>query len=114
MHSSDPYVVFLVQVALVLFLIFAALRDMHIRKLERTAEASAEVTRSEKSMHALYTVYAGAMASCLVLLDKAAGIDGHKVALIVLDFICITYIFFFSTWFRNAVFFPLAQRVRKD
>ena len=37
-------------------------------------------------MATLYTVYGATIASALVLIDKASGLDGHKVALIVLDF----------------------------
>jgi len=65
-------------------------------------------------MAALYTVYGATIASALVLIDKASGLDGHKVILIVLDFLSVTYLFFFSTWFRNSVFFPLMQRAHKD
>ena len=105
---------FLAQSAIVLFAVFTVFRDLQIRKREQGAEATPEVIRGEKSMAALYTVYGATIASALVLIDKASGLDGHKVALIVLDFLSVTYVFFFSTWFRNSVFFPLMQRVHKD
>lgn len=104
----------LVQASIVLFVVWVVFRDVQIRKKEQSAEATAEVVRGEKSMAALYTVYGATIASCLVLIDNASGLEGHKVVLIVLDFLCVTYVFFFSTWFRNSVFFPLLQRVRKD
>lgn len=65
-------------------------------------------------MAALYTVYGATLGSCLILIDKSTGLEGHRVALIALDFLCVTYVFFFSTWFRNSVFFPLKERVSKD
>ena len=105
---------FLAQSAIVLFAIFAIFRDLQIRKRGQGAEVTTEVIRGEKSMAGLYTVYGATIASALVLIDKASGLDGHKVALIVLDFLSVTYVFFFSTWFRNSVFFPLMQRVHKD
>ena len=114
MFATDPYAVCVLQTVLLVFAVYAAFRDVRIRALERTAEATAEVNRGDKSMSAIYTVYGATIASCLVLIDKASGIEGNKVVLIVLDFVCITYPFFFSTWFRNSVFFPLYQRVRKD
>jgi hypothetical protein len=114
MNSTDPYIMLFVQMAIVLFAILAVFRDYQIRKKEQNAEATAEAIRGEKSMATLYTVYGATIASCLVLIDIASGLDGHKVALIVLDFLCVTYVFFFSTWFRNSVFFPLLHRVRKD
>lgn len=114
MLATDPYVVCVLQTVILFLAVYAAFRDVRIRALERTATATAEVNRGDISMAAIYTVYGATIASCLVLIDKASGLEGNKVALIALDFICITYLFFFSTWFRNSVFFPLYQRVRKD
>lgn len=114
MLTTDPLVICAIESALMLFTLYASLRDAKIRRAERVAEVVAEVVRGEKSMTALYTVYGAAIASFLVLIDNANGIEGNKVALIVLNFLCITYMFFFSTWFRNSIFFPLNQRVRKD
>lgn len=111
---TDLYTVGFVQLALIFFALFAAVKDARIRVLERSAEVKAVVKRGDASMTAVYTVYGAAIASCLVLIDNAVGFEGHKVALIALDFLCITYIFFFSTWFRNSVFFPLKRRVSKD
>jgi len=114
MNDTDPYMMLLVQMAIILFTIFAIFRDYQIRKREQGAEATAEVARGEKSMAALYTLYGATIASCLVLINIASGLDGHKVILIVLDFLCATYVFYFSTWFRNSVFFQLMWRIRKD
>ena len=77
-------------------------------------KAPPEAVHGEKSMSAIYTVYGTAMASCLVLVSEATGVDGNKVILILLDFVCLTYLFFFSTWFRNSIFFPLKGRVTRD
>ena len=114
MTETDRIVLLVVQAALVLFALVATIADLRIVSRAATAEADAEVRRGDKSMNALYTVYAAAMASFLVLIDKASGIDGNKVVLIVIDFLCLTYLFFFSTWFRNSVFMPLWRRVQRD
>jgi hypothetical protein len=114
MKNSDPYVLFLVQTAILLFTIFAGFRDLKIRKREQNAQVGAEIERGKNSMAAIYTVYGAIMASCLVVIDRAVGLEGNKVVLIVLDFLCVTYVFFFNTWFRNALFSPLMRRVRKD
>ena len=104
----------LVQLAITGFALYAVFRDTQIRKRERDSGVIAELIRSESSMAALYTMYGATIASCLVLIDNASGLDGHKVALILFDFLCATYVYFFSTWFRNSVFFPLKNRVHKD
>ena len=112
--QTDLYAMAFVQLVLVFFALFAAAKDAHIRILERSAEAKLAIKRGEQSMAALYTVYGAALASCLLLIDKAVGLDGNRVVLIALDFLCTTYVFFFSTWFRNSVFFPLKKRVSTD
>ena len=102
------------QIAIIVFTLLAAYKDSSIRKREHAGGLSAEVNRGEKSMTAIYTMYGATIASCLVLIDNAVGIEGHKVILIVIDFLSVTYVYFLSTWFRNAIFFPLIQRVQKD
>lgn len=114
MLKTDLPVICAIESALVLFALYAAIRDFNICKQEEKAGISAETVRSEKSMAPLYTVYGATIASLLVLINNASGVEDNKVILIVINFISITYPFFFSTWFRNSIFFPLNQRVRKD
>lgn len=114
MLATDLPVICAIEAALVLFALYAAFRDARIRKKEKGSGLSAEVVRGDKSMAALYTVYGATIASLLVLINNASGVEGNKVILILLNFMCVTYAFFFSTWFRNSIFFPLNQRVRKD
>lgn len=114
MPATDLWVIVVLQRVLVVFTSYTAWRDVQMRRLERTAAYKAEVTRGEESMASLYTVYGAAVATILVLMNNAYRIEGHKVVLIVLDVSCVTYLFYFSTWFRNAVFFPLLGQVRKD
>jgi ABC-type transport system involved in Fe-S cluster assembly fused permease/ATPase subunit len=102
------------QIAIIVFTLIAAYKDLSIRRREHSGGVSAEVNRGKESMTAIYTMYGATIASCLVLIDNAAGIEGHKVILIVIDFLSATYVFFLSTWFRNAIFFPLMRRVQKD
>ena len=114
MVCTDPYMIIILQIAIVLFTAFAAFKDSRIRKQEKDGGASLTVARGEQSMTALYAMYAATIASFLVLINNASGIEGNKVILIVIDFFCSTYIYYFSTWFRNIVFFPLKQKVSKD
>ncbi len=115
MNNTDPYIMLFAQALILLFACYALLRDLQIRKrVKRGAEINAEVVRGEKSMGSLFTVYGATIASCLVLIDKAQGLEGNKVMFIIIDFLCITYVFFFNSWFRNSVFFPLKRRIRND
>ena len=114
MTQTDIYAIILLETTLVSFTVYAVFIDASSRVREKTAEISATITRGEQSMSALYTVYGATLAACLMLINNATGVEGHKVALIGVDYLCITYLFFFSSWFRNAVFFPLLKRVKKD
>lgn len=114
MLTTDIPVIFVIESALVLFALYVAFRDSQIRKNEKGSGIFPEVIRGEKSMTALYAVYGAIIASLLVLINNESGMEGNKVVFIVLNFMCVTYVFWFSTWFRNAIFFPLNQRVRKD
>ncbi len=114
MNYTDPYVMVILQVAIVVFTLIAVYKDSRIRGREHAGGISAEVIRGEKSMTAIYTMYGATIASFLVLIDNSSGIEGHKVILIVIDFFSVTYLYFLSTWFRNKIFYPLMERVRHD
>lgn len=112
MGNSDILMIALVETLLVVFAIYAAVCDYRLRRIDRLAELTGNVTRGDKSMNALHTVYAATIASVLVLVDNSVGLEGHKVILIAVAFSCATYLFYLSVWFRNTVFFPIANRLR--
>lgn len=80
----------------------------------RSGMTDARVIRGENSMSAIYTVYGASIASCLFLIEAATAVEGNKVTLIASDFIFITYLFFFNSWFRSSVFFPLKGKIITD
>lgn len=114
MITTDSYVVIVLEVALILFSLYVVYRDRQASILDQGAEVQAEVTRGDKSMAALHTVYGAAIASTLVLLNNTEVLAGNRVILVVINFSAFTYLFYFSSWFRNSVFFPIRGRVRKD
>lgn len=114
MLTTDLPVIYAIESALFLFALYCAFHDIKMRKNEKRLGLSTQVVRGEESMAALYTVYGATIASLLVLINNASGVEGNKVVLIVMNFLCVTYAFYFSSWFRNSIFFPLNQRARKD
>jgi hypothetical protein len=88
MAATDVWVLGLLQAALVLFAGYAVFRDTRIRIQDRTAGATAEVNRGDKSMAALYTVYGAAIASFLVLIHKASGIKREADYYETIDWLC--------------------------
>ncbi|MDA3806503.1 MAG: hypothetical protein PF440_01205 [Thiomicrorhabdus sp.] len=114
MNASDPYIILLIQISIVAFTLFAIFKNIIIKSIEKKSNLTAQVIRGEKSMTELHAVYAAAIASCLVLINNAIGIEGHKVLLITIDFLCLTYTFYFNSWFRNSIFFCIRNSINKD
>ena len=111
--NTDVVALVALGILLIGFTIFAVVTDWRNRKAART-ELDVEVIRGDASMSSVYTTYGATIASFLVLINNAVGIEGHKVVAILISFFCITYLFYFSSWFRNSWFFPLKRRMRKD
>ena len=114
MCETDPYIILLIQTSIVIFTVYAIFKNIIAKSIEKKSNLTAQVIRGEKSMTELHTVYAAAIASCLVLINNATGIEGHKVLLIAIDFLCITYTFYFNSWFRNSIFFCIRNNISKD
>ena len=113
--AKNTDVIALVVLGLLLlgFTLYSITMDWRNRNAAKT-ELDVEVVRGDASMSAVYTTYGATIASSLVLINNAVGIEGHKVLAILVAFSCFTYLFYFSSWFRNSWFFPLKQRMRKD
>lgn len=114
MPSTDLFVLVSVQATLVVLSIYAFIQDIRIQRKEKRGGIESETLRGARSMASLYAVYAAALGTLLLLIDRADDAKGQQLLLMLASFLCVTYLFFFSTWFRNAVFFPLANRIRKD
>ena len=66
-------------------------------------------------MNPLYAVFFATLAGCTTLILESPNIlDGNKLLFIVFDFVCISYLFLFNSWFRNQILFPLISKTRKD
>jgi hypothetical protein len=88
---------------------------MRVRlRLRKATEASVDVRRGEQSMNSLYVIYGIVTVVYSLLVQVAEAFEGHKALLIALNYVALTYLFFFSSWFRNKIFFPVMERVRHD
>lgn len=114
MDNSDIYLIFIIELIITVLAVYAAIKDRWILFKEKKDGLFCETRRGEKSMSIIYAGYGASMASALALVTNAEGIGGHRVALLSLDFISITYLFFFSIWFRNSVLFKISGRISKD
>jgi len=114
MPTTDLPVICIVESVLTIFSIYAGFRDHQLNEKDKLSECSAQVTRSPQTMATIYTVYGSSTAFLFIIINNANTLEGNKVIFILWNFICITYTFFFSSWFRNAILFPLIKRISED
>lgn len=114
MPSTDLFALSIIETLLAFLWLTAVGMDVIIRVRERSADMVASVTRGEKSMSSLHVMYGIATVVYSLAVDVATGVDGHKVLIIAANYACLTYMFYFSSWFRNQVFFPLLARAQQD
>ena len=114
MHSSDLVVVLLVELLLAALFIRAVVMDIRARSRRSLQGVHADVERGEQSMNWLYVMYGITTVVYALIVQEAEVLKGHHAVLIAANYVAITYLFFFSSWFRNRVLFPLLVRVRQD
>jgi hypothetical protein len=114
MQQTDCVALAVIEVMLLGLLFISLAMDAWIRVKDRSSSAQATVVRGETSMNSLYVMYGIATVVYSLLIQVAPNLDGYRVSLIALNYISLTYLFFFSSWFRNRLFFPLLGRARKD
>ena len=89
-------------------------KSMNSSNVKYGIATDAEVMRGEKSMNSLYVMYGIITVVYSLLVQVADAFEGHKALLIAVDYVELTYLFFFSSWFRNGIFFRMLERVRHD
>lgn len=114
MPQTDLNAVIAIHIGVFLLAFIAIASDFRAFIRAKKGMVQARVIRGESSMSALYTVYGASLATCLFLIEAATAAEGNRVILIASDFAIITYLFFFSSWFRNSVFFPFKRKVTTD
>ena len=99
----------LLQVALILFVLFAIFRN---RRQEKKGGPKLRVTRGKASMSRFYGAYA-ALSGLLVALCLSVNVaDNHRVLWAILDTVLVAYVCLLNPWFRN-VLLGWAQRLTK-
>lgn len=114
MSHFDLAVFTVAEVVLVALAALAATCDVRGNRKARQGGCNGVARRGERSMAALFTFYGVTTVVYSLLVGAAQGVENIAVTLIVLNYVCLTYLFFFSSWFRNRVFFPLLSRIRED
>ncbi len=111
---TDGVVLLAIHLFLVLLLLLSLIHTARARWRKRQGAAHLTVTRGEKSMNALYVMYGVATVVYSLAVDVADFAQGHKTTIIVFDYVVLTYLFFFNSWFRNSVVFRALPRIQED
>ncbi|GGH50532.1 hypothetical protein GCM10010975_03520 [Comamonas phosphati] len=82
---------------------------------KQNGAAELNATRGETSMNGLFTAYGISTVACTISIDVSSGcVDGNKSTIVLANYAMLTYLFFFSAWFRNSVLFPILNRIKND
>lgn len=109
---SDEFLFPLMQVALIVFVLFAVLRNWLISTRAGRGGASLVVTRGEASMSRFYATYAAA-SGLLIAIDLTVDVAStHRVLWVVLDTALVAYVCLLNPWFRN-ILLGWSERLKK-
>lgn len=72
-----------------------------------------EFKRGEQSMTSLYVLYGFATVALTLAVQVSECFQGNKCTIIILDYLLLTYLFFFNSWFRNSVVMAGLERMRR-
>jgi hypothetical protein len=114
MISTDLTVLVVLQLLLLAFAAVSLFMDRVAAWRAKRGAAQLTVLRGEPSMGALYAMYGSTLGTVLLLVSTTSAAEGNRVLLISLNFALITYVFFFNSWFRSSIFFPLKARISRD
>lgn len=107
---GDATILVVIQGALLILLLFAI--GQALRAKRRTGIV-AVVTRGDKSMSFLYVFYGVATVVYTLITQVAEAATGYKVVIVTADYLALTYLCFFNSWFRNKLI-GLYGRIQKD
>jgi len=89
------------QVGLVLFALYAALRDwIAARKAERGA-LKMQITRSDTSMKLFYGTYVAISGVIVAICLSVDAAKDHRVVCVLVDTFAVAYVCLLNGWFRN-------------
>ena len=96
---TDCAAIIVVQAVLALLLIISIARDIHLRFVRSSVQA--EVVRGPNSRSRFGIAYGFGTVIVIQLITVSTAFDGHKVLLSLIDLSVLSYLCYFSSWFRN-------------
>lgn len=111
---SDCVATIVLQLAVVGLFVVSLLGSLRVQMRVRKGAVRATAQRGEQTMGRLWAAYGVLTVICALAVQVAEGLEGFKVGLIVFDYGVLTYLFFFNSWFRNAIAIRLLALTTQD
>lgn len=112
--KTDLFVFSIMEGSLLILFMLAIIIDIRNRINVKSASYSAEVIRGEQSMNALHIYFGITTVVFSLIVQTFHGLKGNQILFIFLNYFFLTYLFLFSSWFRNKVFFKFIIHTKKD
>jgi hypothetical protein len=109
---SDAVLFSALQVALVMFVLFAALRNWFQARKAGRGSVTLTVTRGDASMARFYGTYAAISGLLIAICLSVDVAKNHRVLWVVIDTVLVAYVCLFNPWFRNLLL-GWAERLSK-
>ena len=99
--TSDAVLFPALQVGLVAFALFAAVREWFQARKAGRGGTSLQVTRGDASMGRFYGTYAAISGLLIAICLSVDVAKNHRVLWVVVDTALVAYVCLFNPWFRN-------------
>jgi hypothetical protein len=109
--NSDNIILSILEILLIFLSVYAVCKDLYslkIKTFKKGLSLKAEVDRSKESLQFLFAAYAGWVFINVGFSQKLS------ISWAVLNIILGSYLFLFSSWFRNQCLFRLFSRIKRD
>ena len=113
---SDAFVLKAAEIILLFVLLLSMLMELviWIKKKRRKGGVSLTVKRGDHSMNFLYIMYGTVTIVFALSVQVSEVFKGYKMLLVVLNYLALTYLFFFNSWLRNRILLPIMLSIEKD
>ena len=109
---SDEVLFPVLQMALVMFVLFAALRSWVQGRRAGRGSVTLTVTRGEVSMSRFYGSYAAISGLLIAICLSVDVAKGHRLLWVIIDAVLVAYVCLLNPWFRNLLL-GWAERLTK-
>ena len=102
-YCADRFVLTMLQFFIAALFVISLLGSCWTWVRRRVGAAKSETLRGERATGMLWVAYAVLTLVCALAVQVAECRKGYKVSLIAFDYVVLTYLFLFNSWFRNTL-----------